>query len=124
MPSVLFVSHDVNLCAVAARVLARAGCFVSVATHGGHASLACLEHDGFDVLVIENQMPEGSGLGIAERLRRYCPDLQVVRMCDDDGSAVSSEERTLVRPFIADDLIEATVNAADPIQARRGATIR
>ena len=123
MSSVLFVSHDVDLCAVAARVLARAGCRVAVATHGGHASLACVEHGGFDVLIIENQMPEGSGLGIAERLRRYCPELQVVRMCDD-GSAVSSEETTLVRPFTAGDLIEAAVDAADPVQARRGATIR
>jgi CheY-like chemotaxis protein len=123
MSSVLFVSHDVDLCAAAARVLASAGCRVTVATHGGHAFLACVEHGGFDVLIIENQMPEGSGLGIAARLRRYCPELQVVRICDD-WSAVSSEETTLVRPFTADDLLEAAVDAADPVQARRGATIR
>jgi CheY-like chemotaxis protein len=122
MSSVLFVSHDVDLCAVAARVLAKAGCRVALATHGGHATLACVEHGGFDVLIIENQMPEGSGLGIAERLRRYCPELQVVLM-SDERSAVSSEG-TVVRPFIADDLIAAAVDAADPVQARRGATIR
>jgi CheY-like chemotaxis protein len=124
MPSVLFVSHDVDLCAVAARVLTRSGSAVTVAAHGGHASLACMDRGPFDVMIIENQMPEGSGHAIAERLRRYCPDMQVVRMSDTAGSGFQDDDLPLVRPFTADDLIQATVAAADPAQARRGATIR
>jgi DNA-binding NtrC family response regulator len=123
MSSVLFVSHDADLCAVAARVLAKAGCGVTTALHAGHASLACMYANTFDVLIIENQMAEGPGLAIAERLRRYCPDLQVVRMCDA-GAAISDEGIALSRPFTADDLIQAMVDAADLAQARRGATSR
>ena len=104
MTSVLFVSHDGDLRAVAARVLERAGLQVETVAHGGHALLACVERGAFDVLVIEDELPEGSGSDIAARLRRDCPDLHVVRMCDaarpGDGVAV-------VRPFTADDLIDA-----------------
>jgi|SRR5438105_8842888 len=123
MSSVLFVSHDADLCAVAARVLAKAGCFVRTAPHAGHASLACMHDGAFDVLVIENHMPEGSGLAIAERLRRYCPHLQVVRMCDT-GTTIANAGIALVRPFDADDLIRAMADAADLAQMRRGATSR
>jgi len=105
MTSVLFVSHDADLRAVAGRVLARAGFDVTTVTHGGHALLACVERDGFDALVIENELPEGSGSEIAARLRRHCPSLRVVRMCDAGGPA--GEGIAVVRPFTADDLIDA-----------------
>jgi CheY-like chemotaxis protein len=121
MPSVLFVSHDADLCAVAARVLARAGWLVTTAVHAGHATLACIDEGMFDLLVIENQMAEGSGLAVAERLRRYCPDFQVVRMCDA-GTATPVDGSVLVRPFFADDLVRTMVAAGDLAQARRGAT--
>jgi len=110
MPSVLFVSHDGNLRAAAGRALARRGLAVTQAAHGGHALLACVERGAFDALVIEHEMPEGPGSAIAARLRRHCPDLHVVRMCDapvEDGEGIA-----VVRPFTADDLIDA-------VQARR-----
>jgi CheY-like chemotaxis protein len=122
MLSVLFVSHDDDLRAVAARVLQKTGCRVSVAAHAGHASLACLFQPAFDVVVVENRMPEGSGLAIAERLRRYCPDLAVVRMCGAPSEA-PGEGVAIVRPFTADDLIDAVVEANVEAQIRRGATI-
>ena len=103
--------------------VAKAGCFVRTAPHAGHASLACMHDGAFDVLVIENHMPEGSGLAIAERLRRYCPHLQVVRMCDT-GTTIANAGIALVRPFDADDLIRAMADAADLAQMRRGATSR
>jgi len=105
MTSVLFVSHDGDLRAVAARVLERAGCRVTPAAHGGHALLACADRGTFDVVVIENELPEGPGQVVAQRLRRRCPDLHVVRMCDDTPSL--GEGMALVRPFVADDLIDA-----------------
>jgi DNA-binding NtrC family response regulator len=116
MQSVLFVSHDADLRAVAARVLERAGFGVRAVAHGGHALLACVERGTFDVLVIENELPEGPGAAIAGRLRRHCPGLHVVRMCDDAGAASGAEAggegMAVVRPFTADDLIDA-------IQTRR-----
>jgi DNA-binding response OmpR family regulator len=111
MESVLFVSHDRDLRAVASRVLARAGFDVRAAAHGGHALLACVERGGFDVLVIEHHLPEGPGSVVAKRLRRHCRDLHVVRMCDRE-SAAAGIGSAVVRPFTADDLIDA-------VQARR-----
>jgi len=116
MTSVLFVSHDAGLRAVAARVLQRAGLQVTCAAHGGHALLACVEHGSIDVLVIENELPEGPGGAIAARLRRHCPDMDVVRMCDETPGP-GGEGIAVVRPFTADDLIDA-------VQIRRRAPIR
>jgi DNA-binding NtrC family response regulator len=120
MPTVLFVSHDADLRAVASRVLVKAGCHVTAAAHAGHASLACMKVD-FDVLVIEDRMPDGPGAIVAERLRRYCPGAQIVWMCDVKP-ALAPEEITVVRPFTADDLIGAVSDATN--YARRRATTR
>jgi DNA-binding NtrC family response regulator len=107
MTSVLFVSHDADLRAVAARVLGRAGFEVRTVAHGGHALLACVERGAFDVLVIEDALPEGSGAAIAARLRRHCPGLHIVRMAHDAAHGAARMGAALVRPFTADDLIEA-----------------
>lgn len=111
MPAVLFVSHDPDLRAVASRVLAMAGCRVTAAAHAGHASLACMERASFDVLVIEGEMPDGSGQEIADRLRRHCPAVRVVRMWNAD-SPTPARGLALVRPFTADDLIRAVSDAS------------
>jgi len=116
MTSVLFVSHDADLRDVATRVLERAGCRVKAVEHGGHAFLACVENPSFDVLVIENHLPEGPGAAIARRLSRHCTDLHVVRMCDQQAQAAGMGA-AVVRPFLADDLIDA-------VQTRRGAITR
>jgi CheY-like chemotaxis protein len=113
MCTILFVSHDADLRAVASRVFAKNGWHVALAAHAGHASLACMDRQDFDVIVIEDQMPEAPGATIADRLRRYCRDAQVIRMCDK-GTPVRSGEKgiRLVRPFNADHLISAVVDAA------------
>jgi hypothetical protein len=80
-----------------------------------------MEGGAFDVLVIEDQMTDGSGAAIAARLRRYCPDMQVVRMYDAALSA-AVERLTVVRPFSAYDLIGAVSDAS--VYTRRGATTR
>ena len=121
MRSILVLSHDGNLRAAARRALERAGCVVTTATHGGHAALA-LARGGIEVLVVENELPEGSGKVVATRLRRYYSGLAVVVMCHR-RSIVPADEIALVRPFTADDLLEGIVNAAAR-QALRGATRR
>ncbi|HEY2431858.1 MAG TPA: response regulator [Vicinamibacterales bacterium] len=107
MTSVLFVSHDADLRAVATRVLRRARFEVRAVAHGGHALLACVERGAFDVLVIEQGLPDGPGAEIAARLRRHCPALDVVRMCDTASQATAGAGVAVVRPFNADDLIGA-----------------
>lgn len=119
MFSILFLSHDPDLRDAARRALRPTGCTVSVAAHSGHAMLA-LARGGVDVLVVENETPEGSGKSVATRLRRYAPDVAVVVMCNR-RSIVPADEIAVIRPFTADDLIDAIINAAAR-QALRGAT--
>ena len=97
MSRVLFVTDDGDLRAVGARVLARAGWEVTTASHGGHALLACIDGPPFDVVVLADG-DAGDGDALAERLRRYCPELRVVSMSR--------------RPFTADDLIDRVLREA------------
>jgi CheY-like chemotaxis protein len=119
MFSILFLSHDADLRAAAAHALPRFGCTVVTAAHGGHARLA-LARRAMDVLVVENELPEGSGKSVAARLRRLSPDLAVVVMCNR-RSVIPADEIAVVRPFTADDLMDAIVHVAAR-QALRGAT--
>jgi len=64
---------DDDLRDVATCVLRRAGLKVTTAAHAGHALLARVKDHTFDVLVVEEQMPEETGGSLAGRLRRHCP---------------------------------------------------
>ena len=121
MFSILILSHNAECRSTARRALTRVGCAVSTAIDGGHATLA-LARGAIDVLIVENDLPEGSGKSVAAWLRHYCPGLAVVVMCDR-RSIVPADEIAVVRPFTADDLFDAVLNAA-ALQARRGATSR
>ena len=120
MFSLLFVSHDADLRAAAGRALARTGHTVVTADHGGHAALAVADGRRFDAVVIENELPEGRGKTVADRLRRASPGLAVVVMCER-RSIIPADEIAVVRPFTADDLVDAVVHAAAR-QTLRGAT--
>lgn len=115
MSRVLFVSHDASLRSVASRVLTKAGFFVATATHPGHASLACVAGPPFDVLIVEDELIDGTAGTVARRLRRYCPNMQVVRLCHREAAA--GEGIAVVRPMTADDLIDAVLRAASTIPA-------
>ena len=113
MFTILFISHDADLRAVASRVLRKNGCDVVPVAHAGHATLACIERQDFNVIVVEEQMADEPGTAVAERLRRYCPGAQLVRMCEEDAEVRDEEVGIrLVRPFLAGQLIDAVVAAA------------
>ena len=116
MSRILFVSHDASLRSVASRVLTKAGFYVATVSHAGHASLACLKGPGFDVVIVENEMFEGRGSNVVARLRRYCPDMQLVRMCEP-GTTIAGEGIAVVRPLTADDLIDAVLKSATVMPA-------
>ena len=82
--SVLFVSHDPDLRAVASRVLVQAGCRVRVAAHSGHATLACIAST-YDVLVVDRLMADGSSEAVADRFRSKYPEANIVWVGDDDA---------------------------------------
>ena len=119
MTSVLFVSHDADLRAVASRVLMGAGCRVRVAAHSGHASLACIASK-FDVLVVDRHIADGSREAVADRFRRQYPQGNIVRV--GDSTAEGPGDLEVARHFDAYDLIGAVSDATHYV--RRLATSR
>ncbi len=105
MFSVLLVTGDRDLRDVASRVLASAEFATVAAAHGGHALLACLGAQAFDVLVIEEE-PLDRRTGTIRRLLRHQPWMRVVRV------GRRGEGSDLVRPFVSDDLLAAVALAA------------
>jgi CheY-like chemotaxis protein len=101
-PSVLLLTDDSDLRAVAARVLRAAGYSVCAAEHGGHAVLTSMQQGAFDVLIIERRLADGRSRAIVERLRQWNPKVRALLLCDDGGTSPTE----LVRPFTADDLLE------------------
>jgi DNA-binding NtrC family response regulator len=116
MPAtIVVVTPDAQLRAIAERVIGRAGYRVFTAPHTGHALLACMEAGHVDVLAAELSMEDLSGPALAQRLRRICPDMAAVYF----GSAgCRGRSGVLVRPFSGEDLLAAvaTARAADTRQ--------
>jgi CheY-like chemotaxis protein len=100
--TVLLVTGDDDLRAVATRILTREGYRVVAAAHSGHALLAGLRNAPIDILATEMAMDEMSGPSLAERLRRLHPDLRTVYFAN---AGTPECEGVLVRPFTRDDLL-------------------
>ena len=117
MNSVLFVSHDADLRAVASRVLMSAGFRVTAAAHAGHVTLACMTGT-FDVLVVERRMADGTSEAVADRFQRHNPQANIVWIGDEKVEGPGHPG--VARPFDAYDLIGAVSDATH--YARRLAT--
>jgi DNA-binding response OmpR family regulator len=102
-PSVLVVTEDGALATACRGTLEQAGYRVTCASHSGHALLECLSGHRADVLLTELSMPDGSGPALAERLRRYYPQMQAVYFASP-GTAIDASN-VLVRPFSRDELL-------------------
>jgi len=101
-PTVLLVTGDDDLRAVAGRVLAREGYRVVAAAHSGHALLASMTSGPIDVVATELRLDDMSGPALVERLRRHHPALQAIYLA---SSGTPRGESTLVRPFNREDLL-------------------
>ncbi len=101
--TILMVTGDENLNAVATRVLEQEGYDVVIARHAGHAFLAALTRSRIDVLITELTLDDMSGEALAATLRRHHPALRSLFIADDPAR---QSERTLVRPFTRDELLD------------------
>jgi DNA-binding response OmpR family regulator len=102
-PSVLIVTEDTALAMACRGTLEQAGYQVTCASHSGHALLECLSGRRADLLLTDLSMPDGSGPALAERLRRYYPQMQAVYF--GRPGTVLSAANVLVRPFSRDELL-------------------
>jgi DNA-binding response OmpR family regulator len=102
-PAVLLVTEDAALATACRGTLEQAGYEVRCASHSGHALLECLSGHRADVLLTELSMPDGSGPALAERLRRYYPQMQAVYFAT--AGTMLEAGNVLVRPFSRDELL-------------------
>ena len=107
-PTVLVVTPDATLRGVGKQVLEDAGYQVLTAAHSGHALLACLQTGKVDVLAAEVAMDDLPGPALADRLRRFSPDMTAVFFASAEGSETPN---LLVRPFAGEDLLAAIATA-------------
>jgi CheY-like chemotaxis protein len=111
MSSILLVSQDGDLRAIASHVLRKAGWQVTAVAHGGHALIACAGGRRFDIVVVDERAHADSAAAVERQLRRDCPEIRTV--CLRDQRAAAADGRiAIVRPFTADDLIGAVRTAA------------
>ena len=102
-PSVLIVTEDGALATACRGALELAGYEVRCASHSGHALLECLSGHRADILLTELSMPDGSGPALAERLRRYYPQMQAIYFANP--GTILNAGNILVRPFSRDELL-------------------
>jgi len=98
----LVVTHDEDLSAAITRVLTAEGFRVSTALHSGHAVLACLTSQRFDVLLAELTLDDMPGEALARTLRRHQPDLLTLFMAP---AGTPPRPGLIVRPFTRDHLL-------------------
>ena len=112
---VLVVSEDVNLASACVKVLEEEGYAAVYARHSGHALLACLSGVPADILITELSMADGSGPALADRLRRYNPDLQTLFLANP--GTLYDAGNVLVRPFTGEDLLTRIRAAVTSLRA-------
>jgi DNA-binding NtrC family response regulator len=105
--TVFVVAEERELADACTRALASRGFAVDSAAHSGHALLTCMRGQQIDVLVAELSMSDGSGPGLARRMRKYNPNLRAIFIAQP--GTVCNAENVLVRPFTRDDLVAAVI---------------
>jgi DNA-binding response OmpR family regulator len=110
--NILLVTDDDVLGRLCTSVLQQAGYPVTYARHSGHAVLACLTGPPVDLLITELSMAEGSGVTLADRLRKHAPRLRAIYLASAGTTYEAGD--VLVRPFSREDLlarVRATLTA-------------
>ena len=76
---ILYLDDEEQLVSLGTRMLSRSGFQISGFTHPGTAIEAFAQNPhGFDIVITDHNMPEQSGLQVAEELLRIRPDVTIV----------------------------------------------
>jgi DNA-binding response OmpR family regulator len=76
-PRVLFVDDHEDTCDLVKVVLTRSGCAVSVASCASEA-LTLASGEGFDLYILDNRLPDSTGVGLLMSLREFDPHTPVL----------------------------------------------
>lgn len=106
MIDVLVVDDDFHVAEINAAHVARIPGFRVVARANNAASaLACIERGGIDLVLLDQYLPDESGLALTRRLRRNNQDIDVIMVTADRNTASVREAlrvgvlQYLVKPF-------------------------
>ncbi len=100
----LIVDDECHIRRILSRMVRQAGYSVTEA-EGGEEALACLEADGFDVVISDICMPRIDGLQLLKRIKHSHPQTSVVMMTGYAGEYPTSQvmsagaDHYLAKPF-------------------------
>jgi DNA-binding response OmpR family regulator len=123
-PRVLYVDDHEDTCALVGLVLTRAGYEVAVAASASEA-LALASSGRFDAYILDNRLPDSTGIELLGRLREFDPHTPTVFYSGDGfdahrrGAAEAGAQAYLLKPAEPDEIL-ATVTRL--IEEAQGAT--
>jgi two-component system response regulator PilR (NtrC family) len=128
IPRVLVVDDDVVICRILHRMLSDEQYQVQTSQSVADA-LAAIEQKSFDVYVMDNKLPDGSGLDVAERLRSKGSEAPIILISAYDQSAGAPRAEklrifdTIQKPFSREIICDAVKKAIElsPIADQRDA---
>ena len=116
---ILLVDDEEELVSALAERLAIRGIDAEWVTSGKDA-LVLVEHENFDLAVLDVKLPKIGGRKLKKELQQKCPDMKYIFMTghgsEDDFQAISNEigeEYYMFKPVDIDDLIEKMKEALD-----------
>lgn len=94
--SVLIVDDERLIARTLSRALAEAGFDTRTASNAEAAEKQILAaEEGFDLIIIDNRLPKGSGLGLLKKLKAGNVDAKVILMTAFDSAETKAEARRL-----------------------------
>jgi len=111
--SVLVVDDEPDLCEIVRRILTREQATVRIASGRSGAQKAIAERpDGFDLVVTDLRLDDGTGAEVAALAKEARPDGLVLFMSglpyfDDSVTQLGNEAPVIAKPFKPGELLEA-----------------
>lgn len=96
MSRILIADDEANICEVFSQALQSCGHEVT-SVGDGHEALKLLEHESFDLIITDLQMPHCSGITLLASVRKTNPDARVILM---SSHVNGSEEQFRAQGFI------------------------
>ncbi len=108
---ILIVDNDRQICSILSRLMKKQGCLPLVA-YEGKTALKMILSESPDVLLLDNMMPEMTGMELLKRVRQLDPDLPIIMItayadiCGAVNATKAGAFNYLSKPFDHDELIE------------------
>jgi two-component system response regulator HydG len=101
IPNVLVVDDDIEVCQILHRMLSDEQYKVQT-SHSVADALGAIEQKPFDVYVMDYNLPDGTGLDVADRIRSKGSQAPIILLSGYDPSAIALRaQKLLIADFLA-----------------------